>query len=526
MEKVLDMGKNSAVGSFHLFWGTVVSTVIMAVGTIVFVRMMSPDEYGLYSLALVPVLTADLFRDWGISTAATKYIAQFRASGEVENVKDVVTAVLIFQITVGSVLSLVSFLAASHVASVVFNRPELSSLISIISIAIFSNALLASSQSSFVGFEKMKFNSLTMICQAIVKSTVTPLLVFLGYGALGAAFGYTFSYLIPGILALALLYLYTLRRYFKGCKANRSRVLRTVKKLLHYGIPLSLASLLLGFMTQFSSFMMGSYCSNLMIGNYQSAIQFAILLTFFSFPLSTVLFPAFAKLSAEGEQESLRTVFTSSVKYTALLLVPATMAIMVLSKSLIGTIFGDKWLYAPYFLTLYVIGSLFSLVGNLSMNSYLTGRGETKFILKQSLLTLSFNIPLALTLIPHYGVLGVIMGNVISGLPSMFWGLNRIWKKYHLRADFNSSARIFITSTTSSLITYLALGFFVAPDWIKLVVGGFVFFSTYIVGVSLIGAITETDLANLKDMFSGLGIVSRILNLFLDLIKRVVQVRK
>jgi O-antigen/teichoic acid export membrane protein len=86
----------------------------------------------------------------------------------------------------------------------------------------------------------------------------------------------------------------------------------------------------------------------------------------------------FSKINPQEERELLQTVFTSSVKYTAILLVPATMAVMALSKPMISTLFGEKWVYAPFFLTLYVINYLFTIFGSLSLGSLLTGLGEDK----------------------------------------------------------------------------------------------------------------------------------------------------
>jgi len=54
MEKALEMGKISATGSFQLFIGKTTSTIIMAAGQIILARLMLPEEYGLYSIALPP----------------------------------------------------------------------------------------------------------------------------------------------------------------------------------------------------------------------------------------------------------------------------------------------------------------------------------------------------------------------------------------------------------------------------------------------------------------------------------------
>jgi len=51
----------------------------MAIGTIIFARLMTPEEYGLYSIALIPSYIVILFRDCGVNLAITRYTASLRA---------------------------------------------------------------------------------------------------------------------------------------------------------------------------------------------------------------------------------------------------------------------------------------------------------------------------------------------------------------------------------------------------------------------------------------------------------------
>lgn len=521
MEKALEMGKVSATGSFQLFVGKAASTIIMAVGTIILGRLMLPEEYGLYSIALVPSLMISLFRDWGINSAMTKYIAHSRTLNKDEDIHDIIAAGITFEIATGLALSFLSLILANVIATTIFHRPESASLISLASITIFSGSLLIASQSSFIGFERMELNSLTMLCESVVKSVAAPLLVFLGYGALGAVLGSTLSLLIAGITGLVMTY-FVLYKNLRRTKTNRSGIYKTLKMMLHYGVPLSISSILAGFRLQFYSFMMAFFCSDLMIGNYQIAINFAVLLTFFTFPISTVLFPAFAKLDPQNEHQLLKNVFTSSVKYTALLLVPATMAVIVLSKPMISTLFGEKWVYAPFFLTLYVTSNLLAVFGTLSMSSLLTGLGETKMLLKLSLLTLFVGLPLAF-LIPTLGIVGVILGNIFAGLPSMFWGFHWIWKHYRTKADFKSSTKIFIASLIATITTYLSLNFLNAADWIELAIGGIIFLAAYGLTAPIIGTINQSDINNLRAMFSGLGFISKLMNIPLIWAERIMK---
>jgi O-antigen/teichoic acid export membrane protein len=226
-----------------------------------------------------------------------------------------------------------------------------------------------------------------------------------------------------------------------------------------------------------------------------------------------VLFPAFAKLDIQNERELLKTIFASSVKYTAMLLVPSTMAVMALSTPIVNTLFGGTYAYAPFFLTLYIISNLYSVVGNLSLGSLLTGLGETALLMKQALLTVLVGLPLAFLLIPPFGILGIIIGNLVSGIPSMIWALHWVWKHYEAKAEFTSSAKILIASTLAATASFLATSILHAAAWAQLVLGIAVFLIIYVLGAPAIGAVYRSDIDALRNMFSGLGVISKIINI-------------
>jgi O-antigen/teichoic acid export membrane protein len=259
--------------------------------------------------------------------------------------------------------------------------------------------------------------------------------------------------------------------------------------------------------------MIPSFATNTIMGNYQTAVNFAVLLTFFTFPIGTVLFPAFAKVDPQNEHELLRTVFASSIKYTCILLVPATMVLMTLSGPMIGTLYGEKYVYGPFFLTIAVIGNLLAVVGSLSVGGLLSGLGETRILLKQSVIVIIVGIPLGLLLIPALGITGAIIANILAGMPGLFWVLFWIWKHYNVRADFQSSARILLASGIAALLAYLPTVFLSAASWIKLVIGLIIFLTVYVFGAPVIGAVSLTDINNLRTMFSGMGLISSIINL-------------
>jgi len=524
MERALEMGKTSAAGSFQLLIGVASSTLIMAVGTIILGRIMTTDEYGLYGIVLIPSTLINLFRDWGINSAMTRYIANFRATQKEKELQDIIAAGLVFEFAAGLVLSFLSLLLATFIASAVFNRPESASYIAIMSVSIIAGSILAASQSGFIGFERMKLNSFTLICQAITKTAIGPVLVFLGYGVLGAVVGYVVSFVSAAIIGVATFYFILLRPLRKKATTGLN-LTRTLKAMLSYGVPLSISSILAGILMQVYAFMIVPLTSNTMYGNYLTAFNFSVLLTFFTFPIGTVLFPAFSKLDPEREHDLIKTVFASSIKYASILLVPATMILMALSGPIVGTLYGEKYIYGPFFLAIMVIGNLFVAIGSLSSGGLLSGLGKTRIPMYQSIMTIIIGLPLGIVLISMFGITGLIVAGILSGIPSMTWGLYWIWKHFKAKADFRSSAKILAASTVAAILAYLPATYLQMPNWIRLIIGLAVFIIAYVTAAPLIGAVYSADINNLKIMLSGMGIVSKIMNIPLRAAEKAAQIK-
>jgi O-antigen/teichoic acid export membrane protein len=199
---------------------------------------------------------------------------------------------------------------------------------------------------------------------------------------------------------------------------------------------------------------------------------------------------------------------------------------------LISTLYLDKFPNAPLFLTLSIIVNLLAFFGNLSLGSFLQGLGETRMAMNLGILTTAFGLPLGFILIPAYGVLGVIIGNSVSGIPSMLWGLYWVWKHYEAKAELHSSAKIFSASALAAIPPLLITSFLHtaalsarALALIQLVIGLAVFLCFYVFGAPLIGAVSQSDVDTIRDMFSGLGIVSKIINILLTTAEKIIQTK-
>ncbi len=518
MSKSLALGRVSAKGGANILWGLTLSSIISAIGVIAIAGILSEAEFGLVTKALIGPTIITFIRDLGIDQAIIKYTIQYRTENNTEKLKNIVTAGIVFEVILGIAFTALSLLMSGFTAGVL-EKPTIVPLIQIASFTILAGALLKAAQSVFIGYEKMQFHSVTLIVHSILKTGLMVILVTLRFGVYGAIIGNAISHLSAGLIGIALLYLIVIKNLQK--QEGQLQLVSTIKTMLKFGLPLSIAAMLVGVLSQVYSFLLAIYTTDQVYGNYQIALNFAILVSIFATSIATVMLPTFSKLKAHEDPKTVRSVFQYSIKYTSLLIVPLTFAVMVLSKSGVETLFQNKYEYTPFFLSLYVISFLYAAIGNLSAGSLIKSQGKTQVSMRITILTFIVGLVLGVVLIPQFGVLGLIATNLTAGMPSLIIALWWINKNYKATIDWNSSTKILIASAFSAILAYLILNQLNLPSWINLLLGAAVFLGTYMITAPLIGAIDYDDTKNLKDMLKSLGPLGPIVNPLLYPIEKI-----
>jgi stage V sporulation protein B len=514
MTKTTQMAQTAAKGSIHLLWGIVVSTIVSAIGTIFIARLLGPENYGLYAIAInAPYLFAN-FRDWGINTALIKYSAQYHTQNQSEKIRGIFLSSTLFEIIIGLILTILAFILSGFLATT-FNRPEITPFIQIASITILTGALINNATAAFTGLEKMHLNSVMLIVQSVVKTGLIITLVLIGFGTTGAVWGYSIAVLFAALTGM--LFMYALYKSLPKPSDAKLQILTNIKIMLKYGLPLSISSILMGFLTQFYTYVLAIYViDNAVIGNYNVALNFVVLISFFSSPVTTMLFPAFSKLDFKRDSETLKNVFQFSVKYAALIVVPVTAMVITLAQPAIGTIFEDKYIQAPLFLALLSIGYLYSALGNLSISNLINSQGYTVFNLRLCFLNAAIGFPLGFLLISQFGVIGLIVTSLIVGLPSLLISLR-------VSVDHVSSAKILFSSVLTAILTYSLISMIALSSLIELAVGLIAFIFIFIFIALLTRTINRSDIGNIEKIVDGLGPLRKSLNWLLNLIERLMR---
>jgi O-antigen/teichoic acid export membrane protein len=526
MSKAAEMAKVSAKGSFHLLWGLVISTVISSIATIFIARLLGSNLYGLYGIVLISPNLISVFRDWGINSAMVRYTAQFRSEDRASEVRNILISGIIFEIALGMALSAISFALSGYLATNMFHRPEITSLIQIASITILAGGLINAATAAFTGIEKMELNSIMLICQSTIKTIIIITLVILGLGTSGAVIGYTVAMIIAGLIGVALVW--TQYKNLPKLSNVKLEIKAYIKSMLAYGTPLSLSAIISGFQGQYYAFLLPIFyvTDNTAIGNYGIASTFVVLIAFFATPITTMLFPAFSKLNPQKDKETLLNVFQFSVKYASLLVVPVAALVMCLAEPAVSTLFGKTYSTAPLFLALLAINYIFTAFGSLSTGNFISGQGKTTFILYLTLIAAAIGFPMGYILIMQFGVLGLIVTSLVTGIPTTIITLYWIRKHYELTVDWRSSAKILLSSAIAAALTYILILELDFSSLIRLIIGVVFFAFVFVAAALLTQTINKSDIENLRGMVSGLGTIGKIFNRVLNIIEKLMETLK
>jgi O-antigen/teichoic acid export membrane protein len=518
--KAAEMAKVSARGGFQLFWGIVLSTIVSAIGMIVLARLMRPEDYGLYTIALAAPSLIGIFRDWGMNSAMVKYTAQYSAEEKPERVRSILLAGLIFEVVLGLALTFVSFALSGFIASDIFKRP-ITGLIEISSVTVLAGGLLTAAQAAFTGREQMQPNSVTLVLSALFRGILSPALVYVGFGVSGAVIGYSAGVLGGSLVGVVFMLAIYENLKQKNASAESLQVWETMKFMFKYGLPLSLSSLFTSFLNQFYTFIIAVYASNYLIGNYAVANNFTVLLTFFATPITTMLFPAFSKLNAAEDRETLQIIFKSSIKYSSLLVIPPTVALIALANPFVSALFGAKYGSAPLYLALLALSYLLTAFGQLSTLNLISGQGQTKFYLELAIVNTVAGLSFAAWLVPPFGVIGLILATIFDGVPGLVISLVWIKQRYNATVDWVASAKIMASSAVGGGLAFLTDSYLDLGDWTKLILGLIVFAAGLLLGLIATRALRKPDIENLRSMASGLGPLSGPTNKVLDVLSKL-----
>jgi O-antigen/teichoic acid export membrane protein len=496
----LEIARRSARGSFALFAGNLLNTVISFVAIIIIARLLGPSDYGVYSLAvLIPGILLNLL-GFGVNSGITRYAAYHLSQQEPDLAKRMTINGVVFILLFGAVLTCVSYASSGFLSDFVLHRPEITSLVQFASLLILAQAVFQAGVSALLGWSYMGKISVTNVFQSILRLAVAVPLVVLGFAVFGALVGYVVSVSLAGVLSLVLL----LHSTGSASASPLEGFTSDVRMMLSYGRTVFVGQFAASISAQYVVVILAMIASNSFVGFYQSASNFVTAITLTSGAMTQALFPAFAHL--EGTKGDLSRAFAYATKYMAFVLTPIIFLLMGASIQIISVPLGPSYSVASGYLVLLSFANISLLFGLGVLPSFFNGVGRPRFYMIFSVAGAGVQLALAplLAIGLGLGVPGLIYSILVSNMVAVAIGLYLASRYFQARMDLQAALSILV----SSILAFLAVlplemsGF---NEVFVLVLEIAAFSAAYLTAAPLLRAIGPGDIETLGSALAGLG---------------------
>jgi len=492
-------------GMYHLFLGNTVAIVLTGISSIAVARLLGPEQYGLYGLALVAPGYLYSVVQLNIPAAAVRYSSKYKSEGSRETALSFAYSTVLFQLFLALAAFLVSVPLSGLIATDLLKRPELTIFIPVSAASVIGVAMLNVTGGGLQGLGEMSKSALVSVVGSFVRLAVSVGLILAGFSVLGAVIGYTAAYTASGVTGLVLIlsaYKHLLPRNF----------LRTIRTSLTYSLPLYAGSTLGLFLSPFQNTLLANYVSNQTLGGYFAGSNLTTIIGFLGTPIATALFPLF---SSFGEnKEGLFDAYASSVKYGALFLVPATLLVIALSRPIAAAIYGESYAFAGSYFAVLAAPTLLVGLGSLSQGGLLNGMGETRKSLMIGVVGSLVATGTSVFLIPLLGVYGLVLASAIGTTAGLVVSTRVLAKLFARSILVTSVGRIYVAGAIAAPVVY-PLAILGAPA-IPTVLGATLLFTAlYVPLLALTKALTPKELSTLEVYFMNVGPFSALLGLLL-----------
>ena len=519
-----DLRKTAATsmkGGVLLFVGNTVALLVNAVGALLVALMLSPSEYGIYSVSLILPSMFILFSDWGINPALVQFIARSRSQGKTEYIRDYQKAGFIFKVMTGGILSLSLWILSDVLAYYLLGRPEIGELVRLASVSILFQPIYQTTISVLTGYERMDYRATVSVIHSLVKGISAPLLVYYGFGVSGAILGHVSSYAVAAGLGFLLSFKTSIR--YEQIEESIGTII-CLKEMIGYGLPLFLGNIVGGLTNSFRGFLMSWFVSDEIIGNYSVASRFMSLIGLVTGSIGVTLFPAFSKFNYKAEPVKTREAFRASIKYASMIIIPLNVLLAVVSEPLIYTLYGLKYPLAPGFFLLLLMPMILVGTGSLSMRSFFNSQGDTRVSMKVGLIGSVVSILFSPIMVWVWGIPGLIISIFIASLASNLLGLFVLRENYSFYPDLAHMVRLLLCSALSagSSIGVLWLLSLASP-FFNLLISSAIFLLTFLIFAPIMRVIKKQDIVNLDAMLKELGVIYLIARVLFDVEEKIIS---
>jgi len=506
-ESLRKIAKGAGIG----FAGTFIGLVLGYFSRMVIARFLGPGDYGLISLGYAGMLIAVTLSSVGLPEGIKRYISFYKGKGDVGRIKGTIIGALKISVPLSLFLALLFFFYADWISIRVFHDAELTPILKIFAIGVPFLVLAQNFWSAAIGFHDLRCRVyVNDLFQNIFKLFAIVSLLLLGFGVIGAAWGWVLAVILMPFLAF-----YFLEKKVFPIFNTNVKAISMERMLFYFSYPLIFAGLAGAVSAWTDTIMLGYFCTSFEVGIYNAAQPTAKLIGIGSGAFATIFMPVVSELYARNKVDDLRNVFSIVTKWIFSITLPIFLLMSLFSEEIINIMFGSDYIIGASALRIlafsYFITSLFGLAAPL-LQSY----GRTRVIMGCGFIGAFVNFILNFLLIPLYGVSGAA---VATGISTVFVSAIFFLSVYLIGRmqpfGFNYLKPV-VASMIAVSVVYTTTKYVIGVSVLSLIVMCFLFLIIYFFLLLIFKSFEEGDLMIMRAMDERLGLKS-------DWIRRVIK---
>jgi len=396
------LGVRAARGAAVTLGGQAGKVLIQLASVVVLARILTPADYGLITMVVVIIGVGEIFRDFGLSSAAIQ--APSLSARQRDNLFWVNTLL-------GAVLFILVFSAAGVVAQL-YGHPQLVPLVQVLSLTFLLNGVATQYRADLVRRLRFRFLATADVVAPLIAFILALATALLGWGVWALVVQQLTQTLTLMILMLIA------ARWLPG----RPHRQESIRGFLKFGWNM-LATQLVGYLSNnIDTALVGLRFGPTSLGIYNRAFQLVMTpLNQVRVPLTTVALPILARLQSDTRR------FNDWICQGQLALgytvVPLLGIVAGAAEPLTRLLLGEQWLDVAPILRLLALAGIFQILAFVGYWVYVS-RGLTGDLLRYSLVSALIKV-LCIVLGSNWGVIGIAAG--YAAAPALSWPISIWW---------------------------------------------------------------------------------------------------
>ncbi|PJA91231.1 MAG: hypothetical protein CO135_02245, partial [Candidatus Levybacteria bacterium CG_4_9_14_3_um_filter_35_16] len=347
-------------GSFYLFIGSMIGSLILFVLNLFFARSLSAVDYGIYA-SLLSLLTLGMVPSSSLSPAIVKFAADYFSKDNISGAKAFYFKALKF-LTLCAVIFLLIFLIFSGTISNFLKINDISVVI-ILGVTIAVTYLTIVNQAYLQSLLKFKFISFNSTFNPVVRAVIGAGLILLGFRVFGAVSG-----LLAATVFSFILTFFPLRFMFKALKQESENI--AIGKIVSFALPAFIAIFALSSFISTDVLLVKHFFSPQDAGLYGGLSLVGKVIFYFTGVVPGVMFPLLIKRHAKGEP--FNNLFYLALALVLLPSIAITFFYFIFPSLSISFFLGYRYLSIAPFLGLFGVYITVFSVSNLCVNFFLS----------------------------------------------------------------------------------------------------------------------------------------------------------